>query len=185
VYLNNNYEGKTPTSGYLGISSLTPGDYQITISSVGYYDYTSIVSVYRNEVITVNAVLEPVTSGSAPSITDGGIIDVQSSPSEAGVLLNNVYRGTTPLNLQSITPGAYNLTVFKDGYAWYARDITVASGQTTAVSAILSPQSSVQDDQSHAQAAETVVPVATKSPLPVWILFVALVMGSLLAARRQ
>ncbi|PWR73896.1 PEGA domain-containing protein [Methanospirillum lacunae] len=185
VYLNNNYEGKTPSSGYLGISSLTPGDYQITISSVGYYDYTSIVSVYRNEVITVNAVLDPVTSGSAPSITDAGAIEVQSSPSEAGVLLNNVYRGTTPLNLQSIAPGAYNLTVFKDGYAWYARDISVASGQTTAVSAILSPLNSVQEDQGQAKAAETVIPVATKSPLPVWILFVALVMGSLLAARRQ
>ncbi|HWQ64742.1 MAG TPA: PEGA domain-containing protein [Methanospirillum sp.] len=185
VYLNNNYEGKTPSSGYLGISSLTPGDYQITISSVGYYDYTSIVSVYRNEVITVNAVLDPVTSGSAPSVTDGGTIDVQSSPSEAGVLLNNVYRGTTPINLQSITPGAYNLTVFKDGYAWYARDISVTSGQTTAVSAVLSPQSSAQNDQSHVQAAETVVPVSTKSPLPIWIFFVALAMGSILAARRQ
>jgi hypothetical protein len=185
VYLNNNYEGKTPSSGYLGISSLTPGDYQITVSSVGYYDYTSIISVYRNEVITVNAVLDPVTSSSASSITDVGTIDVQSSPSEAGVLLNNVYRGTTPLTLQSIAPGAYNLTVFKDGYAWYARDISVTSGQTTAISAILSPQNSAQGDQNLAQATETVVPVSTKSPLPVWILFVALVMGSILATRRQ
>jgi len=184
VYLNNNYEGRTPSSGYLGISSLTPGSYQITISSVGYYDYTSVIIVYRNEIVTVNAALEPVVTGSSPSRTDGGTLDVQSSPTGAGVLLNNVYRGSSPLTLQSVSPGAYNLTLFKDGYIWYACDISITSGQTTAVSAVLTPQNPVPTDQSPIQATETVVPVATKSPLPIGILIIALTVGGFCAKRR-
>ncbi len=184
VYLNNNYEGRTPSSGYLGISSLTPGSYQITISSVGYYDYTSVITVYRNEIVTVNAALEPVVSGSSSSRTDGGTLDVQSSPTGAGVLLNNVYRGSSPLNLQSVSPGEYNLTIFKDGYIWYARDISITSGQTTAISAVLTPQDPAPSDQSPIQSTETVVPVATKSPLPIGILFISLIVGGFCASRR-
>ncbi len=184
VYLNNNYEGRTPSSGYLGISSLTPGSYQITISSVGYYDYTSVITVYRNEIVTVNAALEPVGSGSSSSRADGGMLDVQSSPTGAGVLLNNVYRGSSPLTLQSVSPGAYNLTIFKDGYIWYARDISITSGQTTAISAVLTPQNSAPTDQSPVQTTETVVPVTTKSPLPIGILLIALVVGGFCARRR-
>ncbi len=184
VYLNNNYEGRTPSSGYLGISSLTPGTYQITISSVGYYDYTSVITVYRNEVVTINAALEPIASGSSSSRTDGGILDVQSSPSGAGVLLNNVYRGSSPLTLQSISPGAYNLTIFKDGYIWYARDISITAGQTTAVSAVLTPKNPVPPDQNSTQSIVTVVPETTKSPLPIGILFISLIVGGFYAKRR-
>jgi len=183
VYLNNNYEGKTPSTGYLGISSLTPGSYQITISSVGYYDYTSIITVYRNEIETVNAVLVPASSDST-SNSDVGTLDVQSTPSGAGVLLNNVYRGSCPLTLQSISPGEYNLTVIMDGYSWYARDISITSGQTTAVSAVLIPLEVIQTDQESVSTEETVLPSATKSPLPAWILFLGLIMGGLCAMRR-
>ncbi|MDD1729882.1 MAG: PEGA domain-containing protein, partial [Methanospirillum sp.] len=186
VYLNNNYEGRTPSSGYLGISSLTPGNYQIVISYYGYADYTTNLYVYQNQVQTINAVLEPVSSVSTSSNSEWGTLDIQATPDGAIVLLNNVYRGTSPLTIQGISPGAYNLTILKDGYTQYASDVAITSGQTTAISTVLTPVISTGSTQiPELKSEETVVPIATQASLPGWILITGLIIGGLCAIRKN
>ena len=59
VYLNNKYRGKTPHTGYLEISSLQPGTYDLLIQYDDYLPYTSTIYVERGQVRTVNVVLTP------------------------------------------------------------------------------------------------------------------------------
>jgi PKD repeat protein len=45
VYIDGDYKGKTPASGYLTISDLVAGDHALKVTKSGYYDWTGTVTV--------------------------------------------------------------------------------------------------------------------------------------------
>lgn len=61
-------------------------------------------------------------------------LEIHTQPQGATVYLNYAPAGTTPLAIQDIRPGTYQLSVHKDGYYSEERTISVREGTRTAVS---------------------------------------------------
>jgi hypothetical protein len=55
------------------------------------------------------------------------------------VLIDDVYRGSTPLIVERIEPGTYGVTFSRFGYAKLSTPARVESGKTTEVSGVLIP----------------------------------------------
>jgi len=62
-----------------------------------------------------------------------GIVQIQSTPNEAGVWINNRFIGTTPREKEELKAGRYNLVVRKKGYAEYRDAFVVRKDQTTGI----------------------------------------------------
>ncbi|MFH1228117.1 MAG: PEGA domain-containing protein [Planctomycetota bacterium] len=58
-----------------------------------------------------------------------GSLAVYSTPSSAGVYLNDVYKGTTPITLVDIPVGTYSLKISKTGYVTQNIAVTIVQGQ--------------------------------------------------------
>jgi len=68
-----------------------------------------------------------------------GRIIATSQPQGAKVYLDNVYRGTTPLNLDRVTTGQHQIKLVMAGYQDWSSYISVSPSRTTTVSADLIP----------------------------------------------
>ena len=53
------------------------------------------------------------------------------------IYLDNIYKGISPANIDSVTTGAHSLLLKLNGYQDYSSQIQVTAGQTTQVSAAL------------------------------------------------
>jgi len=73
-----------------------------------------------------------------PPVNHGNIL-INSNPSGAKVYLNDVYRGISPLSLNSLDVGYYQVKIVKSGYEDWSKKIYVYSSKTTNVSAALIP----------------------------------------------
>lgn len=159
VYLDGSYKGITPTSGYLEISDLSPGSYTIHLTLTGYSDYTTEISLSRNEVSTISADL---TSSYVSS--EYGALSVQSNPSGAGVYLDNEYKGITPVTLQGIRVGSHSVLIKTDGYSSYNGDVNIIPDQASGLSVTLSPIITQTQTQSPVPTLPP-IPAPTKSPV--------------------
>ena len=173
VYLNNKYRGKTPSSGYLDISSVTPGTYDLLVQYSNYLPYTQTLFIGRNQVTTINALL--TTSEPVSPVT--GMIQVQSEPAGAQVLLDNEYRGITPVNLQTPVSGEHTLTIQKDGYATYISKVQVLQGQTLPITAVLAGIPSTPVSTPQVTPVQTPMPAATRSGFPGVLVVFSMVIG--------
>lgn len=65
---------------------------------------------------------------------------IESSPSDASVYIDGIYKGETPLDVPGVyPPGRYPVTLQKDGYiAWHTSGVAEA-GKQTRISATLTP----------------------------------------------
>ena len=68
-----------------------------------------------------------------------GSLSVESLPSGAQVLLNQVPVGVTPLTLSDVQARAYAIQVQIDGYSRWSRGIYVIANQQTRIVATLDP----------------------------------------------
>jgi len=74
-----------------------------------------------------------------PPPTNYGRIIVHSKPNKVKVYLDNTYQGTTPLNLDRISPGQHRISFVMDGYRDQIENISVSPSRTTTVSGNLVP----------------------------------------------
>ncbi len=58
-----------------------------------------------------------------------GIVNINSDPEGASVTIDDVPRGTTPLEV-SLTVGKHNIVVTKEGYTGYVSSLDVEKGET-------------------------------------------------------
>ncbi|OPY36377.1 MAG: PEGA domain protein [Methanoregula sp. PtaU1.Bin051] len=135
LYLDTHYMGLTPSGGYLDLTSIAPGSHTILLRHTDYQDYSQSVYVPAGGVATVNAKLTPIVPGPTPDAT--GQIVIASSPPGAEALLDNVYKGVTPLTLTDISAGSHVLTLRLTGYQDYVQTVTVTGGQSAPVAATL------------------------------------------------
>lgn len=159
VYLDGSYQGITPSSGYLEISDLSPGSYTIHLTLTGYSDYTTEISLSRNEVSTISADL---TSTNVSS--EYGALYVQSTPSGADVYLDNEYKGITPVTLQGIKAGSQSVLIKTDGYSSYNGDVNIIPDQASGISVTLTPIVTQTQNQAPVPTIPP-VPATTKSPV--------------------
>jgi hypothetical protein len=66
-------------------------------------------------------------------------MNLSSTPVGASVVVNTVYKGMTPLTVNSLEPGIYNVTFSRFGYAKLSTPVTVDAGSVSEVNAILVP----------------------------------------------
>lgn len=125
VYLNGVFRGITP----LIISDLSPGTYQIQLRKSGYKDILSSVTVISGTTSTYNFTLIPLL----------GTINIFSNPSGADVYIDRVYKGKTPLSLNDVPSGTYDVRITLSGYEEYLERITLLPGEVRQISVNLKP----------------------------------------------
>ena len=74
-----------------------------------------------------------------PPQTNYGRIIAHSKPNKVEVYLDNNYMGTTPMNLDRITPGQHRIRFVIAGYEDWSKDVSVSPSRTTTVSYNLVP----------------------------------------------
>jgi len=138
VYGDGVYIGQTRSGSPLVFTSVKPGVHTVLLTKSGYQDYQTTQNVVAGQdyvvSVTLNAVQNPTTGG----------ISVISAPSQADVYLNNVFKGLTPITLDSLTPGSYTVLVKLSGYQDWQATQQVTAGQTAQVSATLLPSAATQ-----------------------------------------
>ena len=109
---------------------------------------------------TTAAVTQPVTTGvtANPTVSGGdtgatGNVMVYSSPTGASILIDGVYCGTTPGNVNAVPAGNHILRLTMSGYDDYEGSLYVIPGQTNQGYGTLQPMSQIT-------AAPTAVPTA-------------------------
>lgn len=113
----------------------TPNSYHtLTFYKDGYLSFT-VQSVYTNNPNMTTNVL--VTLASIPLQT--GTLDLDANPTNADIWLDNLYYGTTPQIVGSLSPGVHTLVLRKAGYYDYTESFMIVSGQTTSKNPQLTP----------------------------------------------
>ncbi len=133
IFLDDKYQGKTPSAGVFTISNVLVGSHTVRVALSGYQDYTTGVDVSGATTSHVTATLQP----GQPTST--GSIAVTSSPSGAEVYIDNAYRGITPLTVDGIAAGTHAVRVALAGYSDWSTSVQVGAGSTASASASLSP----------------------------------------------
>ncbi len=176
VFLNDNYEGKTPDTGYLDIPMLRPGSYTIRITHPQNQDYQGTVAVRAGQVSTVHVALQAAPVPAAIN----GTLNIDSHPSGALIFLDNLFKGISPLTLSSVPSGEHTLTLRINGYDDAIRQITITGGNSTDVLIEMVPALPVTPEP-----AETAVPTPTKAPAPVSALFAGVILAAVFIMRHQ
>ncbi|HOP66130.1 MAG TPA: PEGA domain-containing protein [Methanoregulaceae archaeon] len=130
VYVDGIYRGETPQDGYLFLHDIAIGAHAIEIGRTGYQDYSGTVQVSAAGDTQLSTTLIP-----NPVATLGGL-SITSSPSGAEVFVDNAYRGITPLVVNSLEPGSYDVHLKLGGYRDWQSTIQVSGGEIATVNAI-------------------------------------------------
>jgi len=126
VWLDGKYLGKGPISQYL-----SPGEYQLKVTSGGYTDYERNISVNETSNLDITATL------SKPEVKSGRLA-INSRPSGARIYLNNRRSNhTTPYTYSEIDAGRYRISLKLNGYASYDTTVSVQSGDYSSFRAVL------------------------------------------------
>lgn len=126
VMLNGQMKGRTP----LKLNTLASGEYEIVITKDLYHPYTEKFIITDDSQNRRNINLIPAF----------GTLNVTGSPDGAAVYLDGQLRGQTPVKIDELPSGAYNLCIDKDLYAPYETAITIEDGKTSEQSYILEPR---------------------------------------------
>jgi hypothetical protein len=110
-----------------GVYTVWAVDGPNSLATISQADYTTTSVVLDIPTITVETPVVP------------GTMVLQSNPDNASVVLDTSYTGRTPLILNGLDPGIYNVTFSKFGYWKFFTPVTVEPGATTDVTATLAP----------------------------------------------
>jgi len=131
VYADGMYIGETREGSPLVFREVQPGTHTLLLTRTGHQDYTTTGVVRAGENYDLAISLTP-----NPQSTTGGI-SLASSPSGAEAFLDNAYRGLTPLTIDSLEPGTYQVHLKLSGYQDWQSAVPVMVGQTVQMSATL------------------------------------------------
>ena len=111
--------GETP----LLIPEVPIGKYRIGISLTGYKPQEVDLTVAGSAPQRIKAQL----------VSSSATLDVTSDPSGAGVSVNGIYRGETPIKIDKIQEGSSFLEVTAAGFSPYKEQLQLAAGEVFAV----------------------------------------------------
>jgi hypothetical protein len=81
-----------------------------------------------------------ITLSTPVTLAMPGSMELSSSPNETSIVVNNAYKGKTPLTLEGLTPGTYNVTFSRFGYYPFSTLVKVEPGSVSVVVANLVQQ---------------------------------------------
>lgn len=129
VYMDSTSIGTTNSAGVFQQTGITSGNHLFKVTASGYYDWMNTIYVQANTVTSIPATLTPVGTSPTPVQATGGLA-VSSTPSNAAIYIDNLFRGYTPATVTELTPGTHTVRLTLDGYIDYTTTTTVVSGQT-------------------------------------------------------
>jgi hypothetical protein len=94
-------------------------------------EYSTITVGLDTPGITINTPVTPLVPGT---------MELSSSQNETSVVVNNAYKGKTPLTIGGLTPGIYNVTFSRFGYYPFSTPVKVEPGSVSDVVASLEQQ---------------------------------------------
>jgi hypothetical protein len=127
IYFDGNYRGRAP----LTISDVWPGTYSVSAEMTGYQTYTATTSVSGDTRSSVYCTLTPVSTT--------GALYIISSPSDASVSLDGLYKGKTPMTLNNLAAGTHILQLDSPNYYDWKSTVDIPVGGTKTISATLNP----------------------------------------------
>ncbi len=125
ISVDNEKYGTTPAS-----LALMQGDRLIKLSLDGYKDWQTKLPVVANQGQTLPEVRMELLEGA---------LDIESQPGAANVMVNDVFRGQTPLTLSLKPKQQYRVQLFKPGYQAVQREISIVSGEQRSLVVPLKP----------------------------------------------
>lgn len=118
VFIDDEARGRSPFQG-----QLEHGNHKVRLEAPGYAVHEEVVFITRGGAAAISPVL---------ALLPGGL-KINSTPAGAEVSVNGDSRGATPLELDKIEPGAYELVFEKSGCDPVYRQVEVSPGQTAVV----------------------------------------------------
>jgi len=106
-------------------------------------EYGTIAVTLSGPTLTAGTSLTAGVAGGvtqAPTQQPPGSLTVTSDPDNASVVVNDQYRGKTPLTLDALAPGSYTVNVSRFGFYPYTTSADVVSYGITTVAATLPPR---------------------------------------------
>ena len=122
--------GTTPVT----VTGLSPGPHTVRFSLAGYQEDTETLPVTAGQTVGYTFTLSPA----AQAPTTGGLI-LNTVPPGATVVLDDVVKGTTPLDITGLAPGSQTLRFSLSGYQEDTETLPVTAGQTVGYTFTLSP----------------------------------------------
>lgn len=108
--------------------------------------------------------------------SNGGDINVMTTPDGADVYLDAELKGKTPMLIQGIKPGIHQITITKNGYSVLNKGIQVTEGRMTEVNEILLARSGEADIKSNPPGAKVFIDEIFKGNTPITV--TGLIVGS-------
>ena len=187
VYLDGVYHGQTNSWDALDIPNVAPGDHSCVLTLGGYYDYVTTLTVSAGRTTSLVATLKDL-----PTSNPSGQVAVVSAPSGAGVYIDNVYRGITPLTVRDVPRNSHTVLIRLPGFQDWTTSIQVQEGETAQVSASLVPQggattvvTTVSTTNVTTSPPTTAVPTTTRSGLVDGIALAGVALAGMLIARSR
>jgi len=123
TYLDDSYVGDAP----LVLYNLAPGTHTLELVSSGYQNYSQELELVAGN-NSVFIAMQP----------EEGSIHVTSTPSGAGLYIDGIFQGNTPLTVQGLYPGPHIFTLSMDGYANYTRTLVIGTSSSNSLHGVLS-----------------------------------------------
>jgi hypothetical protein len=106
------------------------------VSHLTAVDYSTISVILSEPYITAGTGGgSGLSNGPAPA----GSMNLSSTPAGASVVVNNVYKGMTPVTISGLDPGTYNVTFSRFGYAKLSTTVIIEAGSVSEVNVTLVP----------------------------------------------
>ncbi len=137
IYLDDNYVGISPKT----ISDIPTGTHPISLKQDGYYDWNSEIEIVKGKTVTIKAQME------TREIPYDGSINIQSTPSNAEIYINEEFKGYTPLIIRELGPGNYHITLKLEGYQEWDASVDVSINEKEKISANLYPSASTSPSE--------------------------------------
>jgi len=131
------YEWYTGAAG----GKLDAGTYTVWVAD-GPADRSHLTTVEYSTIsvsLSVPALTAGTSGGSGQSYeaSQAGSMNFNAIPDGTSVVVNNLYKGMTPLNVSGLNPGTYNVTFSHFGYSALSLQVTVQAGSVSVVNATL------------------------------------------------
>lgn len=124
LYVDDLFKGLTP----IRIKGLIVGTHKVKVSKSDYQDYVNeAVPIFTGKTTKLSIKLIPANFTQQ---NQTGNLSVNSTPANANLFVDNIFRGLTPIIVKGLSVGKHDVAVNKTGYNSYFNTTFIEAGKT-------------------------------------------------------